>query len=172
LYINASARLAFGRYRIHITHRIIVPNKNWFQSSLGNRFQAILPSDLSFDRTAHSDQDAAVTHRVLARSGALPFSDKTHSLIVLPHVLDSARDPHAVLREVNQILIPEGCVVMTGFNPMSLWRARLQRKRHFQNAPWNGHYYRVRRVQDWLSLLGFDIVGGSLMAYVPPIQNA
>ena len=187
-----------------------MPNKDWFQSSLGLwlldqektqcqqlvpdgyypnalqlglaehdflsgieigcRFQAVLPSDIP-SATSDVENEESTTHQVVARASALPFTDKTHSLIVLPHVLDSCRDPHAMLREVNQILIPEGCLVMTGFNPMSLWRAPWQRRHHYKNAPWSGHYYRVRRVQDWLSLLGFDIVGGSMMAYTPPIQN-
>jgi hypothetical protein len=110
-------------------------------------------------------------HHVQALPWALPFSDKTHSLIVMPHILDFCEDPHAVLREVNQILIPEGCVVITGFNQVSLWGAvRMTGTRH-DNSPWAGNYYRVGRVQDWLSLLGFDIVGASMFAYQPPLQN-
>ena len=37
--------------------------------------------------------------------------------------------------------------------------------------PWNGRYYRVGRVQDWLSLLGFELVGASMLAYQLPLQN-
>ncbi len=110
-------------------------------------------------------------NRVQASPSALPFSDKTHSLIVMPHIFDFCDDPHGVLREVNQILIPEGCVVITGFNQVSLWGGgRLTRSR-YSNAPWKGNYYRVGRVQDWLSLLGFDIVGASIFGYQPPLQS-
>jgi len=117
------------------------------------------------------DIESYTVHRVRALPTALPFSDKTHSLIVMPHILDFCMDPHAVLREVNQILIPEGCVVITGFNQVSLWSTARIGWKKYANAPWRGHYYRVKRVQDWLSLLGFDIVGAKMFGYRPPLQN-
>ena len=42
-------------------------------------------------------------------------------LVVLPHALELARDPHLTLREVERVLVPEGRVVIVGFNPASLW---------------------------------------------------
>jgi SAM-dependent methyltransferase len=113
--------------------------------------------------------------RLVARPGALPFGEKTHSLIVMPHVLDFSDDPHRVLREVNQVLIPEGCVVITGFNHLSIWGLHgllpggLRRDK--ARAPWTGKHYRARRVQDWLSLLGIDVVGACMFAYQPPLQK-
>ena len=116
------------------------------------------------------DTDVAIRH-VYASPTALPFSDRTHSLIVLPHVLDYCKDPHTVLREVNQVLSPEGYLVICGFNQISLWGTmRLSRKRYF-NAPWQGHFYRIGRVHDWLSLLGYDIVGARMSSYRLPLQN-
>lgn len=112
-------------------------------------------------------------HGVIASPGALPFGEKAHSLIVLPHVLDFCGDPHRVLREVNQILVPEGCVVITGFNQLSLWGLYryLPGFEGSRSAPWRGHHYRAGRVQDWLSLLGIDIVGACMLAYHPPLQS-
>ena len=114
----------------------------------------------------------ATAHRIIAKPSAMPFADKTHNLIVLPHTLDFCDDPHAVLREVSHILAPQGCVVITGFNQLSLWGVlRLLMKAGAQRTPWNGHYRRVGQVQDWLSLLGFDLVGAGMLAYLPPLQN-
>ena len=107
----------------------------------------------------------------IATASAMPFGDKTHNLIVLPHTLDFCEDPHGVLREVNQILVPQGCVVITGFNGLSLWGAMRLMMKAANRAPWNGRYHRVGRVQDWLSLLGFELVGAAMMAYRPPLQN-
>ena len=45
-------------------------------------------------------------------------------LVVLPHALELARDPHLTLREVERVLVPEGRVVIAGFNPASLWGLR------------------------------------------------
>ncbi|WP_223717365.1 class I SAM-dependent methyltransferase, partial [Escherichia fergusonii] len=52
---------------------------------------------------------------------ALPFPANSLDLVVLPHALELASDPHETLREVERVLVPEGRVVILGFNPASLW---------------------------------------------------
>jgi ubiquinone/menaquinone biosynthesis C-methylase UbiE len=37
----------------------------------------------------------------------------------MPHLLDFTTEPHQVLREVERVLVPEGRLLMTGFNPVS-----------------------------------------------------
>ncbi len=54
----------------------------------------------------------------------LPFASQSLDLVVLPHVLEFAHEPHQILREVERVLIPEGQIIVTGFNPASLWGAR------------------------------------------------
>jgi SAM-dependent methyltransferase len=109
---------------------------------------------------------------------ALPFPSQSLDLVVLPHTLELARDPHQTLREVERVLVPEGRVVVLGFNPASLWGAR----------QWSGRWARRigllhtdargylpqaaepighRRLRDWLRLLGFEIEGGSFGCYRP-----
>ena len=116
-------------------------------------------------------KDAPPVHCAVAKSSAMPFADKTHNLIVLPHTLDFCEDPHGVLREVNQILVPQGCVVIIGFNRLSLWGAIRPVMKGANRQPWCGRYRRVGLVQDWLSLLGFELAGAAMMAYQPPLQN-
>lgn len=118
-----------------------------------------------------ADTDAASytppTLYAIAKSSAMPFADKTHNLIVLPHTLDFCDDPHSVLREVSHILAARGCVVIIGFNQWSLWGALgVLRK-----ASAAGRYRRVGHVQDWLSLLGFELVGAAMLGYRPPLQS-
>ena len=55
---------------------------------------------------------------------ALPFDSQSLDLVVLPHGLELARDPHQALREVERVLVPGGRVVIVGFNPTSLWGLR------------------------------------------------
>ena len=62
-----------------------------------------------------------------ADPAALPFPDASIDLVVLPHTLELCADPHGVLREVERVLVPEGRVVMTLFNPISLWGGRQAR---------------------------------------------
>jgi len=108
--------------------------------------------------------------RLLADPHALPLPDNTVDLIVMPHALEFTDDPHLMLREAWRVMRPEGQVVIAGFNPFSLYGL----KRYFgreQTPPWNGNFIGLWRVKDWLTLLGFDVVGGRLDAYAPPFRS-
>lgn len=106
-----------------------------------------------------------------ADSHRLPFASDSVDGVVLPHTLDFAADPHQVLREVERVLIPEGKVLLCGFNPWSLWGLwRLVRLRSAV-IPWCGHFFSGKRVQDWFSLLGFELEEVVYLHYRPPISN-
>ncbi|MBU2288060.1 MAG: class I SAM-dependent methyltransferase, partial [Gammaproteobacteria bacterium] len=64
---------------------------------------------------------------LIADYTALPFPANSLDLVVLPHTLELSHDPHATLREVERVLVPEGRVVVCGFNPTSLWGASQRR---------------------------------------------
>jgi SAM-dependent methyltransferase len=61
---------------------------------------------------------------IINRYDELPFATHSIDLVVMPHILEFAPDPHQVLREVERVLVPEGHVVITGFNPASMWGLR------------------------------------------------
>ncbi|VVE68828.1 SAM-dependent methyltransferase [Pandoraea pnomenusa] len=61
---------------------------------------------------------------LVSRFDELPIATASTDLVVLPHVLEFAENPHDILREVERILVPEGQVIITGFNNLSLWGAR------------------------------------------------
>lgn len=106
---------------------------------------------------------------VQCRAHALPFAEQSLDLVVLPHVLDFAEDPHGVLREVDRVLVPEGRLLITGFNPWSLWGLRrLQRK---GEVPWQGNLLALPRVKDWLALLGLEAVRDDFLCYRLPVQR-
>lgn len=56
-----------------------------------------------------------------AAADYLPIQSSSMDLVILPHILEFSTNPHQILREVHRILIPEGHVVISGFNPLSLW---------------------------------------------------
>jgi len=124
-------------------------------------------------RAAQACAGGKKIHCAAANASAMPFAGRSHDLVVLPHTLDFCDDPHAVLREVSQILTPRGCVVIIGFNPWSLWGAvRLLKKASRRpQLPWRGRYCRLGRVQDWLALLGFELAGARMLVYQPPLQS-
>lgn len=101
----------------------------------------------------------------------LPIKADSLDIVILPHVLDFAVEPHQVLRETERVLIAEGHVVILGFNPWSIWS--LVRLFFFwtKNSPWNARFLKASRVMDWLALLGFDVVQCRGYFYQPPIQS-
>lgn len=106
----------------------------------------------------------------------LPLASQSIDLIVLPHVLEFSPHAHHILREAERVLMPEGSIVIAGFNPLSLWGARraFTRAIHRGSAdyPWCGKFLGLLRIKDWLALLGFELNGGRFGCYVPPFSQA
>jgi SAM-dependent methyltransferase len=101
----------------------------------------------------------------------LPLANHSVDLVVLPHALESTADPHLVLREAERVLIPEGQLVISGFNPLSLWRLRQIFARRGAGAPWDERFIGLLRLKDWLHLLGFELNGGRFGCYAPPFDS-
>lgn len=103
----------------------------------------------------------------------LPFATQSLDLVVLPHVLEFAAEPHQVLREVERVLIPEGQLIICGFNPASLWGARQVAGRlsgaHF--LPQDSEFISVPRLKDWLKLLNMEANRGYFGCYAPPCRT-
>ncbi|OGA28467.1 MAG: methyltransferase type 11 [Betaproteobacteria bacterium RIFCSPLOWO2_02_FULL_65_24] len=104
---------------------------------------------------------------VRAEPWTLPLASQSIDLVVLPHVLEFSPHPHHILREAERVLMPEGSIVIAGFNPLSLWGARrtLDMRREY---PWSGRFIGLLRLRDWLHLLGFELNGGKFGCYAPP----
>jgi len=101
----------------------------------------------------------------------LPLAAQSIDLLVLPHVLETHNDPHQVLREAERVLMPEGQLVVSGFNPMSLWRVRQAFAGRHPGAPWDARFISLLRLRDWLRLLGFELNGGVFGCYPPPFDQ-
>jgi SAM-dependent methyltransferase len=109
--------------------------------------------------------------QVLALGHELPFASQTIDLVLLPHVLEFAESPHAILREVDRVLVPEGRLVLTGFNPWSLWGLRQALDWSREQHPWDGNFISLPRAKDWLALLGMEVSAGRLWHYGLPVQS-
>jgi SAM-dependent methyltransferase len=92
----------------------------------------------------------------------MPLASQSVDLVALPHVLEGHPNPHDVLREAERVLMPEGQVVISGFNPASLWRFR---------KPADAKLIGLLRLRDWLRVLGFELNGGKLGCYAPPFRE-
>ena len=109
---------------------------------------------------------------------ALPFAENSVDLVVLPHTLEYSADPHAVLREVARVLLPEGRVVVCGINPVSLWGLRqysVQLRGHLQRGQAqhpDGQLIHFWRLRDWLQLLNFEVRSVQFGCYRPALRNS
>lgn len=109
---------------------------------------------------------------------ALPFPASSLDLVLLPHTLEFSADPHATLREVERVLVPDGRVVICGLNPTSLWgfqqrRGRLYRKMGFGHLflPEAIEFIGCWRLRDWLRLLGFEVEVAEFGCYRPGVES-
>lgn len=117
-------------------------------------------------------EDAFDSRCVVGDPQYLPVASDSIDTVLLPHTLDFSRNPHQLLREVERVLIPEGHVIIVGFNPWSLWGLwRLLRLRSTR-VPWIGRFISSWRVHDWLSLLGFQIKAEQGVMFRPPLGHA
>ena len=89
---------------------------------------------------------------------SLPIDSHAVDVVVLPHVLEFESRPHEALRETSRVLVPEGSLVLLGFNPVSIIGLRRVFRYRAEVAPWCGTYFGAGRLRDWLTLLGFDII--------------
>lgn len=141
-----------------------------------------IPNLLHVDEVFKSE---ASDSDVICESDALPFAADSIDLVLLPHVLEFSQNPHQTLREVERVLVHEGYLILTGFNPLSAWgfKRLFSRKQRAKVAgvlpkiadadyPWQGHFFSPLRIKDWLALLGLEFVSSSSCCYSLPCNHA
>ncbi|MDH5190682.1 MAG: class I SAM-dependent methyltransferase [Gammaproteobacteria bacterium] len=106
-----------------------------------------------------------------ATAEELPIATDSIDVLLLPHTMEFVDDPHQVLREADRVLIPEGHIVILGFNPWGLWGLWRQILCRLGHPPWCGRFYRVTRLKDWLSLLGFETTEVRKFFHRPPVKS-
>ncbi len=122
-------------------------------------------------RTRRQTIVAAGYHReyadVVGRPSHLPVTSDCVDAVLLPHTLEFAVDPYAIVREVDRVLVGEGQLLVLGFRPWSLWGLRVLASRG-AFPPGMRRILSDRRVRDWLVLLGYEIVTVRRYLYCSP----
>lgn len=184
IYIHAWEQLVLDRLTADIfgfnAVQIGLPQMNCLAASrMPNRWiindvllSQSLPHALS-NSTPDTLLNSAHPVALLSNFEELPFESQSLDLVVLPHVLEFAAEPHQILREVERVLIPEGRLIICGFNKASLWGARqaLGRLTADQFFPRDGEFISLLRLKDWLKLLNMEVDRGHFGCYVPPINS-
>ncbi len=107
---------------------------------------------------------------IIARPSRLPIMSDCVDAALLPHTLEFAADPYAILREVDRVLVGEGQLLLLGFRPWSLWglRARWTRAGF---PPGMRRLLSARLVREWLVLLGYEVVAEQRYLYAGPFSR-
>src|SRR3989304_6194451 len=75
----------------------------------------------------------------------------------LPHILEFSPHAHRILREAERVLMPEGSIVISGFNPLSLWGAKRAMMHRSSDYPWCGRVIGLLRVEGRVGPAGFGV---------------
>ncbi|MGB5473017.1 MAG: methyltransferase domain-containing protein [Gammaproteobacteria bacterium] len=174
--------------------------RNWYQRPLGQQLAAAeaaalaaqLPMLFGYHMVVIDPpwgqcrlDDSRIPHHVIQSVGPLtqpgvglsadtenwPIMTDSIDAIVLPHTLELSNNPHQVLREADRSLIPDGHLVILGFNPFSLWGLRRKLTRRSNTMPWGARFQSLHRIKDWLGLLGFDTLHSHYLFQRPPVRS-
>ncbi len=103
------------------------------------------------------------------KTSELAIASDSIDAVLLPHTLEFESDPHAVLREVERVLVSEGQLLILGFSPTSAWALR-HRLSEEGFPPGLARLISERRLRDWLALLGFEVAVARRYLFRLPIS--
>ena len=121
-------------------------------------------------RTTLLDWRPPAAAQVLSDTHALAIATGSVDAVLLPHALELAPSPHALLREVERVLRADGRVVVLSFNPNGLWGLR-QVMSSKGYPPGHRRPMPESRLGDWLKLLSFDIDRRARYCHTLPLER-
>lgn len=100
----------------------------------------------------------------------LPFPENSIDVILIPHTLDLISNPARVLEEACRVLIPEGHLIIFGFNPISFWGLfRLFKSK--TKVPWLSHSATSQKMRVMLKELAMEVESVNSFFYRLPFKN-
>lgn len=145
--INTIMPTLFGYYAVVIGE----PNFQMCmqQSAISNQF--LINDDLRIE----ANDKLKLLH---ARQDRLPIGSASIDVVYLAHCLEFSANPHEILRETYRTLRSDGHLVISMFNPLSMWGVWRAVARIGSPVPWKANFMSIVKLKDWLALLGFDIM--------------
>ena len=119
--------------------------------------ELLAPSRIRRQSVVLEQTNGANSGDLVANLAHLPIASGTVDAALLPHTLEYAPDPYAVLREADRVLVAEGQLIVLGFRPASFWGMRSASSRGGY-PPGLRRRLGCNRVRDWLGLLSYEIV--------------
>ncbi len=89
----------------------------------------------------------------------LPFLPDSIDVVIARHVLEVTPKPYRALQEIYRVLIPNGYLVLVGFNPFSLLGAK-----SLFNKDMN--IFTIYQLRQWLARVGLQEVDKQFIKYI------
>lgn len=118
------------------------------------------------EQNLHLIQSENLPADILSSSTQTPWADQTFDCIILAHELDCVAEPYILLHEMWRIVQAHGILILTSFNPYSLWRLG-----KWGNMPDITHAIPLSTLKPKLQEMGWQIEQGQFMNYLPPLQQ-
>ncbi|WMQ73991.1 MAG: hypothetical protein GPOALKHO_001009 [Sodalis sp.] len=147
--------------------------KAWWPKLFGFHLLKVgaLSADLDTD-------DCAISHQVnvglegeglhvIADPYQLPFANKSVDACLLAHTLSYTVDPHRLLREVDRVLIDDGWLVISTFNPVSMLGLGKICPILFRRQPYRSRMYTQMRLLDLLEVVNFEVLHRAHLQMLP-----
>jgi SAM-dependent methyltransferase len=121
-------------------------------------------------RRALLDWRPGVAADILSSPEQLAIATDSVDVVLLPHTLERTPSPHALLREVDRVLRPDGHLLVLSFAPGGFWGLRhLLSSRGYPAG--RERMIREGRLRDWLELLSFDVPAATRYCHTLPIER-
>lgn len=121
-------------------------------------------------RRALVDWRPGVAADIVSDPEQLAIASDSVDAVLLPHTLERTESPHALLREVDRILRPDGHLIVLSFAPGGLWGLRhLLSERGYPEG--RERVIREGRLRDWLELLSFEVPAATRYCHTPPFES-
>ncbi|QMT30967.1 class I SAM-dependent methyltransferase [Alysiella filiformis] len=149
---------------------VIQQERDFFQAAFRG-FYAERVLQMGFTRcfapqNAHAlwvQQNHDLPAQIVAESATV-WRNNAFDAVMLPHFLELSPEPQRQLFEITRIVQAAGHLVLTGLNPHSLWRFVGDEVPIHQAID-------LPKLKSWLPELGWQIVQGRFMNYLPPINS-
>jgi hypothetical protein len=102
-------------------------------------------------------EDDLLAPQLIASPLQVPIASDQVDLVLLHHLLEFSDRPQALLAESARMVMPMGTLIITAFNPLSLWGLRQRLSGPAARYPFKGHFWSAYRLMDWLNLLNFKV---------------
>ncbi|NQY88610.1 MAG: methyltransferase domain-containing protein [Colwellia sp.] len=164
-YPKSWQELPNGNIVLSAIEEILTP---WWEKFFGYHLLKVgaLSNEISTQNSPIKHQISCCVTRTVGQGQAdiigelddLPLLEHSVDVCLLSHALEFSLDPHHVIREANRVIIPNGYLIITGFNPLSLAGFNRAVPYRRKQPPWNEHFFSPMRVKDWLHLMGYEIL--------------